>query len=79
MESVLSFTILWTSVWVGHLKDHTVGDKERSKGSIVELTVIVALDNFDGATKLYRDISEKNRQSDESVRFEPQRKSLHEM
>jgi hypothetical protein len=70
---------MWRIVWERHTQNHTIGDKEHWGGSIVEHMTIVALDNFDGATKLCGDISERNRQSDESVRFESQRKSPHEM
>jgi hypothetical protein len=52
MESALDFTIPWRSVWIGHLQNYNIGDKECPGGSIVKLTTIIALNNFDGATKL---------------------------
>jgi hypothetical protein len=58
-ENVLSFTVMRRSVWVGHMQDHPIGHEERYRGSIVELTTIVAQDNFIGMTKLCEDISEK--------------------
>jgi hypothetical protein len=70
---------MWRSVWAGHPQNHTIRDKERQGGSIVELTTIVALNNFDGGAKLCGDIIEKIQQSDESVRFESQRKIPHEI
>jgi hypothetical protein len=39
------------------------------RGGIIELTAIVALDDFDCAAKLCGDISEKNLQSEKCVRF----------
>jgi hypothetical protein len=39
-------------VWAGHLQDDSTGGKECTRGSIVELTTVVTLDGFDGATKL---------------------------
>jgi hypothetical protein len=59
------------SAWTRHLQNHPTGGEEYSRGSVVELTTIISLDNFDGVTKLCGDISGK------SVRFDPQGKSLH--
>jgi hypothetical protein len=36
-----------------------MSDEECSSGSIVELTTVFALDNFDGTTKLFGDKGEK--------------------
>jgi hypothetical protein len=59
VENVLGFTVLRRSVWAGHPQDHPIGGEEHSRGSVSELTTIVILDDFDGATKLCGDISEK--------------------
>jgi hypothetical protein len=49
------------------------------RGGVVELTTIFALDDFDGVAKLYGDISENIRQSEESVIFNVQERSPHKM
>jgi hypothetical protein len=41
------------------MQDHAISYEERSRGSVVELTTIIAQDNFDGMTKLCGDIGEK--------------------
>jgi hypothetical protein len=48
----LGFTILRRGVWAGHLQDNPTRGKECTCGGIVELTIVVTLDDFDGATKL---------------------------
>jgi hypothetical protein len=59
VENALKFSILRRSVWTRHPQNHPFSGEECARGSIVELTVIVALDVFDGVAKLYGDISEK--------------------
>jgi hypothetical protein len=49
------------------------------RGGVVELTTIVALDDFDGVVKLCGDINKKIGQRKESVRFNAQRKSPYKM
>jgi hypothetical protein len=49
---MLGFTILRRGVWAGHPQDNPIGGKECTGGDIVELTTVVTLDDFDGATKL---------------------------
>jgi hypothetical protein len=49
------------------------------RGSIVELTVIVALDNFDGAAKLCVDISEKTDKVEKVSNLTCKEKSPHKM
>jgi hypothetical protein len=51
VKRTLDFTILRRGVWAGHPQDDPTGGKECTGGSIVKLTVIVTLDNFDGAAK----------------------------
>jgi hypothetical protein len=58
-KDALDFTVLWRSVWTRHSQNHPIGGEECARGGVVELTTIVALDDFDGATKLCGDISEK--------------------
>jgi hypothetical protein len=59
-EDALDFTILLRSVGTRHPQKYPFDGKECARGGIIELTAIVALDGFDGAAKLCRDISEKN-------------------
>jgi hypothetical protein len=56
---MLTFIILRRGVGAGHLQNDTTSDGECSRGGIVKLMVIVALKNFDGATKLCGDKGEK--------------------
>jgi hypothetical protein len=57
-EDALGFTILRRSVGTKHPQKYPFGGEECARGSVIELTVIVALDGFDGAIKLCGDISE---------------------
>jgi hypothetical protein len=59
VENALKFTVQWRSVWTIHSQNHLISGKECVRRSVVELTVIVALDNFDGAANLCGDISKK--------------------
>jgi hypothetical protein len=59
VKSMLTFIILRRGVGAGHLQNDTTSGGECSRGGIVELMVIVALKNFDGATKLCGDKGEK--------------------
>jgi hypothetical protein len=45
------------SVWTRHLYNHAISGAKCARGGVVELMTIVALDDFDGATKLCGDIS----------------------
>jgi hypothetical protein len=58
VENALNVTILWRSVWETHPQNCPIGGEECARGSIVELTTIVALDDFDGEAKLSGDINE---------------------
>jgi hypothetical protein len=57
-KDALDFTIPWRSVGIRHPQKYSFDGEECIRG-IIELTTIVALDSFDGATKLCGDISEK--------------------
>jgi hypothetical protein len=57
-ESTLDFTVLWRSVGAGHPQNHPMSGEECSRGGIVELLAVVALDRFDGAAKLCGDKGE---------------------
>jgi hypothetical protein len=57
-ESTLSFTVLRRSVGAGHPQNHPMSGEECSRGGIVELPIVVALDSFDGAAKLCGDKDE---------------------
>jgi hypothetical protein len=78
-NDAFGFTVLRRSVGTRHPQKYPFGGEECARGGIIELTTIVALDDFDGAAKLCGDISEKMRQGGKSVRFNVQRKSLHKM
>jgi hypothetical protein len=56
---VLGFNIPRRSVGTRHPQKYPFGGKECARGGVIELAAIVALDVFDGAAKLYGDISEK--------------------
>jgi hypothetical protein len=59
VENTLVFTVLQRSVWTRCSQNHPISDKKCVRGSIVELTIIIALDGFDDVAKLCGDISEK--------------------
>jgi hypothetical protein len=52
---VLDFTILRGSVATRHPQKYPVGGEECTRGGVIELMTIVALDDFDGAAKLCGD------------------------
>jgi hypothetical protein len=52
VKSTLGFTVLRRGVWAGHLQDDPTGGNECTGGGIIELTIVVTLDNFDGVAKL---------------------------
>jgi hypothetical protein len=58
VKDALSFTILRRSIGTRHPQNYPFGREECARGSVIKLTAIVALDNFDGAAKLCGDISE---------------------
>jgi hypothetical protein len=58
-EDVLGFTIPRRSVWTRHPQKYPIDGEECARGGIIKLTVIVALDGFNGAAKLCGDISKK--------------------
>jgi hypothetical protein len=57
-KSTLSFTILHRGVGAGHPQNHPMSGEEYSRGDVVKLTTIVALNIFDGAAKLCGDKGE---------------------
>jgi hypothetical protein len=59
-ESTLGFTVLRRSVGAGHPQNHPMSGEECSRGGVVKLSVVVALDSFDGAAKLCGDKDKKN-------------------
>jgi hypothetical protein len=59
-ESTLGFTVLRRSVGAGHPQNHPMSGEECSRGGVVKLPAVVALDSFDGAAKLCGDKDEKN-------------------
>jgi hypothetical protein len=59
VKDALDFTIMRRSVGTRHLQKYPFGGEECARGGVIKLMVIVALDSFDGATKLCGDISEK--------------------
>jgi hypothetical protein len=46
VEHVFGFTVLRRGVSLGHLELHAMGKEELSRGGIVKLTPIVALDTL---------------------------------
>jgi hypothetical protein len=58
-KDALDFTILQRSTVTRHPQKYPFDDEECVRGGVIELTTIVALDDFDGATKLCGDRSEK--------------------
>jgi hypothetical protein len=58
-KDAFGFTVLRRSVRIRHPQKYLFGGKACARGGVIELTVIVTLDCFDGAVKLCRDISEK--------------------
>jgi hypothetical protein len=61
-KDAFDFTVLRRSVGTKHPQKYPFGGEECARGDVIELTAIVALDCFDGAAKLFGDISEKMRQ-----------------
>jgi hypothetical protein len=55
----LGFTILRRIVGTRHPQKYPFGGEECMRGGIIKLMTIVALDGFDGATKLCGNISEE--------------------
>jgi hypothetical protein len=60
VKSALGFTILWRGIWTRHPQDDPTGGKECAGGGVVEHTVVVTLDGFDGASKLRGNKGKKN-------------------
>jgi hypothetical protein len=50
-NQMLSLVVPGKSVWAEHSELYTMGE-ERTRGAVVELPVVVALDDLNGATKL---------------------------
>jgi hypothetical protein len=59
VKNVVNFIVLRRIVWARHPQNHPISGEECARGGLVKLMAIVALDDFDGATKLCGDISEK--------------------
>jgi hypothetical protein len=57
-KDVLGFTILWRSVGIRYPQKYPFDGEECVRGCVIKLTTIIALDDFDGATKLCGDIRE---------------------
>jgi hypothetical protein len=57
-KSTLNFTVLQRGVGAEHPQSHPMSGEECSRGSIVELMTIIALNIFDGAAKLCGDKGE---------------------
>jgi hypothetical protein len=52
-----------------HANNNTMSMKERTSGGVVELMVVIALNDFDGGSKLSGKIRKKIRKTGKSVRF----------
>jgi hypothetical protein len=57
-KSTPGSTVLQRSLGAGHPQNHPMSGEEYSRGGIVELTTVIALNNFDGASKLCGDKGE---------------------
>jgi hypothetical protein len=68
-KHAFGFSILLGGVGAGHAETHTFSKEESTSGSIVELTAIVTLHRFDGATELSEYIGKKMRESGKGVRL----------
>jgi hypothetical protein len=58
-NSTIGFTVLRRGVGAGYPQHHPMSGEECSRGGIVELMAIVALNNFDGTAKLCGDQRKK--------------------
>jgi hypothetical protein len=58
-KNALDFTVPRRSVWIRDPQNHPISGEECTRGGVVELMVIVAVNDFDGAAKLCIDISRK--------------------
>jgi hypothetical protein len=58
VKDALDNIVLRRSVGTRHPQKYPFGCEECARRGIIELTAIVTLDDFDGATKLCGDISE---------------------
>jgi hypothetical protein len=52
-KRMLDFTVLQRGVRTGHPQDDSIGGKECTGGGVVKFTIVVTLDDFDGAAKLH--------------------------
>jgi hypothetical protein len=60
VKDVLGFTVLRRSVGTRHPQKYPFGGEECTRGGVIKLMAIVALDGFDGVAKLCVHISKKN-------------------
>jgi hypothetical protein len=74
-QHTLSFTILRTGVWVGHLEVHTMSKEKVPRGEVVEVTPIITLDALNRAAELSDDKRKELHDSQKGVRLQAQRKS----
>jgi hypothetical protein len=58
VNDVLGFIVMWRSIGTRHPQKYPFGGKECTRGGVIELTTIVALDSFVGVAKLCEDISD---------------------
>ena len=71
----LGLAVLSRSVGARHMKLNAVGEKERTRGGVVELAPVVTLNGLNGTTKLSGHPGEEVRERLESIGFQAQRKS----
>jgi hypothetical protein len=67
-KHALGLAVLRRGVGARHAKRDAIGEKESARG-VVELSAIVTLHGFDGATKLGANIGKEVRKGGESIRF----------
>ena len=75
MNHALGLAVLSGSVGARRTELNAMGEKERMRGGIVELTSVVTLNGLNGTTKLSRHPGEEVRERLESIGFQAQGKS----
>jgi hypothetical protein len=58
-KEYIQLYVLWRSLGAGHPQNHSMSGEECLRVGIIELMAVVALNNFDGVTKLCGDKSKK--------------------
>ena len=78
-DNAFSFTVFRRGIWTGHPELDAVGEEESTGSVVVDLATIITLDTLNGNTELCGNIGKEIRQGRESIRLQPQWKSLEVM